>query len=192
MKKIIIIISLLVLLSATVQASTFNKMVERTIFYNHKFVSNSNRLTNQDKITRKQAYDRVNSLIYWSNYYSYMHDIDSDKVALVIYSILEYETAWVNWRKLDNGLSFGVTSMRWTTAKGYCNKASVSMNNISKDTHKQIKIATYYFYSKLSKYDDINKAILSYNRGSGDADRMYHEYVFKVLGRYNYLERKWK
>ena len=192
MKKIIIIISLLVLLSATVQASTFNKMVERTIFYNHKFVENDSRLDSWDKITRSEAYNRVDSIIFWSNYYNYMYDIDPDKVSLIMYSLIEYETAFVNWKSLDNGMSFGVISMRWDTAKIYAKKTGVSMDNISNDTRKQIRLAVYYFYDKLQKYGDTNKAILSYNRGSASGGRIYHEYVFKVLGRYNYLEKEWK
>ena len=191
MKKITIVITFVLLLSTTAQASMLNKMVDRTMFYNRKFVNNDDRLDSWDKITREQAYNRVDSVIFWSNYYNYMYDIEPIRVSLVMYSLIEHESAWVNWRKLDNGLSFGVGSMRWSTADYYANKIGLDITDISSNTRKQIRLSVYYFYDKLQKYKSVDKSILAYNRGSGDANRIYHEYVFKILGRVNYLERKW-
>ena len=149
----------------------------------------------RDLATMEQLHNRLNSIIVHAQELNYIYpDAYWRNVALDIYGIIEHETGFVNYRSLDAGLSFGVGSMKWSTAyetMGYLGE-HYSDTSLRDNTDVQIRLTTAYYYRKLLKYKgDSHAAIISYNRGYNvDTSIQRHErYFFSVYGRVEYIKR---
>jgi len=161
------------------------KMIERAKFYNDLHVQYSYKLDHpQDVATDEQIYNRVNSLWYWTQEY---HDnqYDMKEIVLTLYSIIELESGWVNYKHQDGKTGFGLGALQNTTAKIIADMLDEQYNHnlLVADTHKQIQYIVYYFYYLLNREKDINKAIVSYNKGSVYGNKRIEQYYFKVKGR---------
>jgi len=79
-----------------------------------------------------------------------------------IYSIIEHETRWVNYRILDDGLGFGVGSMLFTTAEKFTDKPHYELQS---DVEFQIKLVVKYYMRLLNHFGCRDYTIVGYNRG---------------------------
>ena len=121
-------------------------------------------------------------------------NVSEKEVLLHLFGLIEVETNFVNYLTLDDGKSFGVFSMRWTTAENVAEQREEGFNEY-KLTHyeeKQIKYGVYHFYKLLQRTQCLDKAIISYNQGSVDVDEYFHNYLFLVRGRVDYLKERWE
>lgn len=187
-------ISFILLYSLSAEANGLqlqHKMIERAKYYNKLHVKWSRKLNRNDIATDEQIYDRINSLMYWTDkYYDNSYGYSETDILLTLYSMIELESGWVNYESLDRGRSFGIGSMRWKTAKIVADMLGEEYNQykLSRNTHKQIQYIVYWFYYLLSRDKNIDKAIVSYNQGRSYGEQRIEEYYFKVKGRKEYFE----
>jgi hypothetical protein len=173
--KIFILLSL-VLLSQKVYSFNDNfyynldKYVDRAKQENRAIVKWDNELNNFHLATREQIKNRVlllkkyiNKYYYDFNFNFYRHELFND-----LYSIVEHETGWIKYRDLDNGKSFGIASMRFSTynwVRLILKKDEVSKTKLIKNVDIQIEAFVYYYFLCLAKFKNRQKAIIAYNRG---------------------------
>jgi hypothetical protein len=189
----IALLVLLVLIFTVVgQTASFREFgIKRAMFINDKWVRNRPELDTADAMTFKQAQKRVDSIIEWSKKLNYMYpEVHYKRVAKDVFAIVELETGFVNYNNyIDNGTSFGVFSMQWSTAKGIANSRGWKYDRdlLAEDTNTQAKLAVYYYYHQLQQKKDRFTAIMSYNNPSVDENKeRWRKYVMEVLGRITY------
>ncbi len=196
MKRKISVIILMLIISFNGIALGYNhNIVESYIAYRIKYIHNI-AYNSKIKLTKRRVKDYANSIVHWSDYYSREFGVSIDP--LLVTAIIETETNFVSRSDYDNGESIGISSMRVSTAKWIANKINVSYNKwrMLDATDLGIRFTVYYLALGYHQYNnDINKIILSYNQGfskvdSKDIDRLYNNYLFKVLGRYNYYKKR--
>ncbi|PRX27965.1 soluble lytic murein transglycosylase [Orenia metallireducens] len=161
------------------------------IKYIHNIAYNSNITLSKDRVR-----EYANSIVAWSNYYSKELDVVIDP--LLITAIIETETNFVSRADYDQGESIGISSMRVDTAKWIAKNMNVDYNKwrMLDATDLGIRFTVYYLGLAYQQYDgEINKVIISYNQGfssanNKDIDQLYNNYLFKVLGRYNYYKKR--
>jgi len=195
---ILIIISIIFILgfvSTEGYAISFEQFaVERAMFINHKWCQHRPELNVSDSITEQQANTRVGAVVGWSEHLNYMYpSIHYKRVAKDMLSIVELETGFVNYDSyIDNGTSFGVFSMQWTTAKWIAEVNGWSYNRhlLVNDTTEQAKYAVWYYYYQLNRKGDRISAIMAYNNPSINAEEeRWRKYVMEVLGRIVYNDK---
>ena len=193
---IILNIFLALLVSIDVEADNLkDKMIDRAMMVNQKEVLYNPRLNATDVITYEQAYNRVDAIFYYAKKFNDMYDIHPRRVTKDMYAIIEMETRFVNYRSLDNGLSFGVPSIQIRTAEWVANKLDEDFNlyETQSNTRKQVRYAVYYYYYLLQHYNDRYKAILGYNVGHNLPDEQrWRNYFFNIIGRLHYYEQIWE
>ena len=161
------------------------------IKYIHNIAYNSNITLSKDRVR-----EYANAIVAWSNYYSKELDVVIDP--LLITAIIETETNFVSRADYDQGESIGISSMRVDTAKWIAKNMNVDYNKwrMLDATDLGIRFTVYYLGLAYQQYDgEINKVIISYNQGfssanNKDIDQLYNNYLFKVLGRYNYYKKR--
>lgn len=168
-------------------------MTERVLEINELRIKNDSKLDSNDRLKYKEAYHRVNSIIYYSKRFNDMYFIHPGRVAKDLFAIPSYETSWVNYKKLDNGLSFGWISMRYDTAKWIADKNNWKYNKdrLLNNPYEQGKYLVWYYYYALDKFNgDRYKAIISYNVGLSRnlRDKRWRSYFFNVYGRIKYQD----
>ena len=171
--------------------------MESYLSYRIKYIHNIAYNTNVN-LSKKRAKEYADSILYWSDYYSRELEVDIDP--LVLTAIIEAETNFVSKDSYDNGASIGVSSMRVSTAKWIANRLDVEYSKwrMLDATDLGIRFTAYYLGLAYKNYnDDVHKIIVSYNQGfhkasTKDVDQLYNNYLFKVLGRYNYYQKRLK
>jgi len=182
-------------LGTSAEAMTFeNFAVQRAVYINHKWCKYRPELTMGDAITEKQANTRVGAIIGWSERFNYMHpSVHYRRVAKDMLSLVELETGFVNYNNyIDDGTSFGVFSMQWTTAEWIAdvNGWEYNRNLLINDTTEQAKYAIWYYYYQLQRKGDRISALMAYNNPSIKADEeRWRRYVMEVLGRIVYNDK---
>ena len=211
----IIILGLLVFIyPVNAQASNYQGLLEwmtgRILTVNDKMVDYRNDLEDSDKLNYYQARERAKNLIKAAKRYNHIYPNKSVKQALYEgMGIIETETRFVNFGKLDNGISFGFISMRWDTAQWVANKLNENYDfvcnkeNPSKEhmmshkydrwyliehTEKQANYFYYYYYTAAKKNNgDLRATAVCYNEGINvKIDKLepkWRNYYFLVSGR---------
>jgi soluble lytic murein transglycosylase len=203
MKKNLIIILMLIMVCSfsyvnTVKAynaSNYNYDVyENYIAYRIKYI-HSIAYNTEATLTISRSFDYAKEIITWSEHYSRKFNVEIDP--LLITAILETETNFVSRGDYDNGNSIGIGSMSIITAKGIANRIGMKYNKwrMLDPLDLGIRFPVCYLGFALSTYNDINKAIVSYNQGLNNVknkniDEFYNNYLYKVLGRYNYYKNR--
>jgi len=169
--------------------------LENYISYRIKYIHN---IAHNGNITLSKVRVReyAKDIIYRSDYYSRELQVNIDP--LLVTAILETETNFVSREDYDSGASIGIASMRIDTAKWIAKRININYNkwDVLDPTGLGIRFAVYYLGLAYNKYNgDIDKIIVSYNQGfakasSKDLDQLYNNYLFKVLGRYNYYQQR--
>jgi len=169
--------------------------LENYISYRIKYIHN---IAHNANITLSKARvkEYAKGIIYWSDYYSKEFQVNIDP--LLVTAILETETNFVSRDDYDSGASIGIASMRIDTAKWIAKRIDLAYNKwgVLNPTDMGIRFAVYYLGLAYNKYNgDIDKIIVAYNQGfakasSKDLDELYNNYLFKVLGRYNYYQQR--
>ena len=200
-RKSIFIILLLIgilLFGATDTGLAYNHQnLESYLSYRIKYIHNIAYNTNVT-LSKNRARKYAKSILYWSDYYSRELEVDIDP--LVLTAIIEAETNFVSKDTYDNGASIGVSSMRVSTAKWIAKRLGVKYSKwrMLDATDLGIRFTAYYLGLAYQNYnDDLNKVIVSYNQGyhsaaKKDVDQLYNNYLFKVLGRYDYYQKRLK
>lgn len=204
-RAMFIILILLLLTSVTTQAmhesALSEALIERALFVNRKMVIYQNDLNLNDAMTLKQVNERVNAIFKYAREYNHLYsDADYIRVAINVYSIVETETRFVNYISLDDGMSFGVSSIRWDTIEfikkllneNFENNVQ-SRNKLRRNTDEQIRLMTYYYYYLLIRNNgDFNASAMQYNIGHNGIveDHKWRNYTFLVKGRVDYLYSK--
>ena len=200
-RKSIFIILLLIgilLFGATDTGLAYNHQnLESYLSYRIKYIHNIAYNTNVT-LSKNRARKYAKSILYWSDYYSRELEVDIDP--LVLTAIIEAETNFVSKDTYDNGASIGISSMRISTAKWIANRLGVKYSKwrMRDATDLGIRFTAYYLGLAYQNYnDDLNKVIVSYNQGyhsaaKKDVDQLYNNYLFKVLGRYDYYQKRLK
>lgn len=169
-------------------------MVHRALYVNDKAILHISILDNNDKMTYRQAVDRVGWLKKYSYELNYMYpDIHPKRVFKDIFALCEVETRFIKYASLDNGLSYGIMSMQTRTALEIADKLNVKFDK--HNTEQQIMFGVYYYYYLLKYYKgDRHTAILGYNVGMGldTKAEKYRNYLFLIIGRLQYYESLWK
>ncbi|MBM7556462.1 transglycosylase SLT domain-containing protein [Halanaerobacter jeridensis] len=171
--------------------------MESYLSYRIKYIHDIAYNTNAN-LSKKRAKEYADSILYWSDYYSRELEVDIDP--LVLTAIIEAETNFVSKDSYDNGASIGVSSMRVTTAKWIADRLGVEYKKwrMLDATDLGIRFTAYYLGLAYQNYNnDVHKVIVSYNQGfhktaKKDVDQFYNNYLFKVLGRYNYYQKRLK
>lgn len=197
MKKIILMILVLIIFFSNINYANdlHSNMILRSLYVNEKAINYNSNLNINDLMTYEQSYNRTKWIIKYSREFNYMYDIEWEYFSIIIFSIIETETKFVNYINLDSGNSFGICSMQISTTEDMANrlKDKFLLNLVKNDTQLQIKYGVYYLYYLMDYYNDIDTAIIGYNMGMNlnkDKEK-YREYYFKVIGRVNYLKNKW-
>ena len=194
-----IIIILLIMILPKMGLAYEDALTERALFINNLHVRHHSRLNYpEDSIGYQEAQNRVKSILRYSKELNNMYpDADPKDVALNLFFIIEWETAFINYgvehEDLDNGNSFGMISMKKSTAEEIIDNLSLE-DRYMYDTDLQAKLATYYYYRALSHFGGEHRmAILSYNRGFNIRDDLqrYENYYFQVIGRRQYFEENY-
>ncbi len=195
-KVVIVVIVLIFLLSGSIKLCANDyQQLESYIGYRIKYIRN---VAYNSKVTlpTSRAREYAQDIVYWSNYYSRKFDIKIDP--LLITAILETETNFVSRSDYDNGASIGIGSMRIDTAKWIADHLNIRYSKwrVLNATDLGIRFTTYYLGLAYQEYNgDLNKVIIAYNQGftnahSKNLDKLYNNYLFKVLGRYNYYQQR--
>jgi soluble lytic murein transglycosylase len=171
--------------------------MESYLSYRIKYIHNIAYNTNIN-LAKTRAKEYANSILYWSDYYSRELEVDIDP--LVLTAIIEAETNFVSKDSYDNGASIGVSSMKISTAKWIAQRTGIEYNKwrMLDATDLGIRFTAYYLGLAYRNYNnDLHKVIVSYNQGyrnaqEKDVDQLYNNYLFKVLGRYNYYKKRMK
>ena len=174
-----------------------HQTVDSYLSYRIKYIHNIAYNTKAN-LSKKRAREYAESILYWSDYYSRELEVDIDP--LVLTAIIEAETNFVSKNSYDNGASIGVSSMRKSTAKWIAKRLGVEYSKwrMLDATDLGIRFTAYYLGLAYRNYDsDLHKVIVSYNQGyhkaaEKDVDQFYNNYLFKVLGRYNYYQKRLK
>jgi len=166
-------------------------LYQRIEYINRIFVKYSYDLRPENALSLDEIENRVDSVFKYAEEYNHLYpDTDYRLVGLYVTALIEHETRFVNFRSLDDGISFGVPSIRWTTVDGLSNKYDVSYNrdDIISNTDLQIRFAVLYFYDNLSRFGCTEKAIISYNLGHNAtlAQERTETYYFIVKGIVSY------
>ncbi|OCL26691.1 lytic murein transglycosylase [Orenia metallireducens] len=191
-----IILMLFIILSCSYDIYAYeHQVLENYIAYRIKYIHNiaynSNITLSKDRVR-----EYANAIVSWSNYYSKELNVVIDP--LLITAIIETETNFVSRSDYDQGESIGISSMRVDTAKWIARNMGVQYNKwrMLDATDLGIRFTVYYLGLAYQQYDgEINKIIISYNQGfssadNKDIDQLYNNYLFKVLGRYNYYKKR--
>ncbi|TDX46455.1 transglycosylase SLT domain-containing protein [Orenia marismortui] len=197
-KSLVIVQAILIIIllssSSSVHAydhQTLENYISYRIKYIHNIAYNSN-LT----LSKVRVREYANTIVMWSNYYSRELGVMIDPLLLT--AILETETNFVSRSDYDRGASIGISSMRIDTAKWIAKRLNIRYSKwrMLDATDLGIRFTAYYLGLAYQQYNnDINKIIVSYNQGfnsanSKDIDQLYNNYLFKVLGRYNYYRKR--
>ncbi|PRX27425.1 soluble lytic murein transglycosylase [Orenia metallireducens] len=194
--RLSILLVLIMVLGFNANLYAYNyQSLENYISYRIKYIHN---IAHNGNITLSKVRVReyAKDIIYWSDYYSRELQVNIDP--LLVTAILETETNFVSREDYDSGASIGIASMRIDTAKWIAKRININYNkwDVLDPTGLGIRFAVYYLGLAYNKYNgDIDKIIVSYNQGfakasSKDLDQLYNNYLFKVLGRYNYYQQR--
>ena len=194
---ILLLVGILVLGTVGTGFAYNHKNLDSYLSYRIKYIHNIAYNTNIN-LSKKRAKEYSNAILHWSDYYSRELEVDIDP--LILAAIIEAETNFVSKDSYDNGASIGVSSMRVSTAKWIANRLGVEYNKwrMLDATDLGIRFTAYYLGLAYKNYnDDVHKIIVSYNQGfhkvaKKDVDQFYNNYLFKVLGRYNYYKKRLK
>ncbi|AGB41339.1 soluble lytic murein transglycosylase-like protein [Halobacteroides halobius DSM 5150] len=193
--RFILVCLVLIIVSFSLNSLAYDhKAVRSYISYRIKYIHSVAYNTNID-LSKERVQEYTESIIYWSDYYSRELNVNIDP--LLVTAIIETETNFVSRADYDNGDSIGVASMKINTAKWIAKQLGVDYNkwSILNATDLGIRFAVYYLGLAFDKYrGNLYQAILSYNQGlsgvSPDVDQLYDNYLFKVLGRYKYYQKR--
>jgi soluble lytic murein transglycosylase len=185
----------LVLVGATASGLAYEQQAaENYIAYRIKYIHEIAYNTNS-KLSNSRIREYANLINYWSNYYSQELEVDIDP--LLVTAIIETETNFVSRSDYDDGRSIGISSMRIDTARWVARKLGVEYNNwrMLDASDLGIRFTVYYLGIAEQRYNEIYRVIISYNQGFNKAeekemDKLYNNYLFKVLGRYNYYQQR--
>jgi len=166
-------------------------MIDRANYMNKKAVSNRRLLRQSDLASDKEIRNRVHLIIDKSHKYNYMYpNIDYKRVALDYFAIVEHETAFINYQNLDNGLSGGIISMQFATAKIISRNMDMYYNKTKfiNDMEYQISLGIIHYYDLLREFDGNRRdAWTAYNTGRNwKIDNHWLDYTFQVGGRIDY------
>ncbi|WP_245684776.1 transglycosylase SLT domain-containing protein [Orenia metallireducens] len=194
--RLSILLVLIMVFSFNVNLYAYNyQALENYISYRIKYIHNV--AHNADiTLSKVRVREYAKEIIYWADYYSKDFQVNIDP--LLVTAVLETETNFVSRDDYDLGASIGIASMRIDTAKWIARRINVNYNKwkILNPTDMGIRFAVYYLGVAYKKYNgDIDKIIVSYNQGfakasSKNLDELYNNYLFKVLGRYNYYQQR--
>ncbi|MFW5962241.1 MAG: transglycosylase SLT domain-containing protein [bacterium] len=146
-----------------------------------------------DNLTYSELYNWTLWVIDYAKKYNSLYDnVHWRDVALSMAAIFEKETGWVNYSVLDNGLSTGVPSIRFDTARWVAMKLGESFDEVAfqENVEQQIQYATYYYYCMLQEKKDVYLAAGAYNTGPKGIyaeNQRTEDYYFDVRGRIAYL-----
>ncbi|WP_027340563.1 transglycosylase SLT domain-containing protein [Halonatronum saccharophilum] len=198
MKYKLILFSLLLVLTfsnfSSVEAYDHNTL-ESYISYRIKYIHNVAYNTNI-RLSKQRAREYAREIIKWSDRYSKELGVSIDP--LLVTAIIETETNFVSRSDYDEGMSIGVVSMDRRTAKWISDLVGEEYSKwrVLDATDLGIRLAVYYIGLGYRKYDnDLNKIIVSYNQGFGnasskDVDILYNNYLFKAMGRLKYYRKR--
>lgn len=209
-KKLVIIFIALVLVSTSttfaMKKNTINEntiddvtlrdyMIRRARFINKKSIENKIDLNYDDLATEEEIENRVSLIIEKARDYNYIYpDINYQQVALDFFAIVEHESSFVNYAELDDGLSGGIISMRFSTAKEESKKLDLSYNKTKfiQNMDYQITLGIYHYYKLIEKYDgDRRNAWTAYNTGSNfKIKEHWLDYTFQIEGKISYYEEQ--
>lgn len=180
--KVLLLILILVFNVNVAQAN----LVDYVAQMNRMEVSNPhNHLNITNALGEVEIQERLDYLKHYANKYE-LEEYYLDFVAIVI-----KETRFVNYKTLDDGLSFGWISMRWSTAEELANKYHIDYTNKNDfySNNIQAELLVLYFKESLDRFGEINKSIVSYNVGRWANFRKYkyRSYFYEVKGITNYL-----
>ncbi|GAB6098433.1 hypothetical protein JCM16358_03120 [Halanaerocella petrolearia] len=172
-----------------------HKAIENFIAYRIKYIHNVAYNTKVE-LTKYRVEEYVKSIIQWSDYYSRELGVNVDP--LLVTAILETETNFVSRDDYDGGNSIGISSMKVQTAKWIADKLGVNYTKwrMLDATDLGIRFTVYYLALAHNRYSsNLHKVITSYNQGFdgipiADEDQLYNNYLFKVLGRYKYYQKR--
>ena len=193
----LLVLGVLLIGTTSIGLAYNHKTMESYLSYRIKYIHDIAYNTNID-LSKKRSREYADSILYWSDYYSRELEVDIDP--LVLTAIIEAETNFVSKDSYDNGSSIGISSMRVSTAKWIAKRLDINYNKwrMLDATDLGIRFTAYYLGLAYKNYnDDIHKIIVSYNQGyhsasKKDVDQLYNNYLFKVLGRYNYYQKRMK
>ncbi len=171
-----------------------HQQIENYIAYRIKYIHKIAYNTSID-LSKQRVKKYAQEIVYWSDYYSREMNVNIDP--LLIMAIIETETNFVSRSDYDEGASIGISSMRITTAKWIARRLNVNYNKwrMLDATDLGIRFTVYYLGLAYQRYDDLHRIIVSYNQGFDSANvkkanQLYNNYLFKVLGRYNYYHKR--
>lgn len=170
-------------------------MIRRARFMNEKSVENKSNLNHNDLATKEEIKNRVSLIIKKAEDFNYIYsDIDYKQVALDFFAIIEHETCFVNYAELDKGLSGGIISMRFSTAKEESDELDLEFNKnkFIEDIDYQITLGIYHYYRLIEKFEgDRRSAWTAYNTGSNfEMNEHWLDYTFQIEGRINYYNEQ--
>lgn len=196
----------------------YNWLYDRSLAVNKWYIYWRSELGQKDYMTESQAETRVKAIIKYAYELNYIYpSINPRRIFKDFYTVIEYESHFVNYKNQDDGKSFGVCALTWQVAqmasdyfndnlclykskienekkKIYYNKSH--RNLLRKDTDKQIKYGIWYYYYLLKKYYNGDRllALTGYNAGTGlDSDLpRFRNYYFTIRGRLEYFEDEFK
>ncbi|GAB6138420.1 transglycosylase SLT domain-containing protein [Halanaerobaculum tunisiense] len=200
-RLMLVILIVLIICSGNVLAEDYNpeaydhKIVENYIAYRIKYIHSVAYNTSLE-LKKSRVENYAQSIIKWSDYYSRELGVEMDP--LLVTAILETETNFVSRADYDNGASIGVSSMKVKTAKWIANRLGVNYTKwrVLDATDLGIRFAVYYLGLAQQEYgNDLHTVITSYNQGLNGAkieegNQFYNNYLFKVLGRYQYYQKR--
>ena len=180
-KKLLILTFIFVMIiSVQVSADSDNMvyLVDRAVEWNIQQVIHDSQLSYPAHVAGEEEIQKRVTLVH--NYTEKLNDTEysSWTLFLDVYSIIEHETRWVNYLYLDEGTSFGIGSMQFSTAKMYVDKPNYILQS---DTELQIKLAVKYYIFMVNHTNCRHKAIVGYNRGHEVDNPYQYNYFEKVI-----------
>lgn len=175
----------------------FNYFKDRLIEGNHWYIKFRPELDSSDNLTETQASNRTRWIFEYAYKLNHMYpEVHPRRIAKDFYAIIEFETHGVNYFNMDDGQSFGITALTWSTAQSQLDKLDLNFNiarktnttgNLNYDSKYKLYYSEYdrnflranpklqimcgisYYYTLLSRYYDGNRllALTGYNIGPG-------------------------
>ena len=190
-KKIILTLLILLVLTSSIQAVSFEEFaVDRMIYVSEKYCTFNDNIT---AVTPKQARYRIRAIKHWSKEFNDMYpSIHPRRIMKDIIAISEFEASYLNFDSiLDNGDSFGMFSLQWRTVKDIANRNGWEFNRIKiqNDPYYQAKYAVWYYYHQLQRKGNRYDAIIAYNYPSVSDNDRWRRYFMGVLGIITYHDK---
>lgn len=199
MKKICFI-SMLVLLIALfgvmVKAENLQvKMTKEALKINHAKVNNHRQLNKKDQIDYIEAMARVSWLEYWSRHLN-ESNIHHRRIWKDLFSIVAYESSFVNWKDVDGDQGFGWGSLHYDTCKFMARIYNFDWQKDQKiiegNNKLQAKYITAWYLYLLEQYNnDRSKAITGYKFGVNVQKPENHNYYWVIYGRISHYAKEW-